>query len=225
MYRRKTVLAEGEIYHIFNRSVGREQIFTTLPQLKHIFETVEFYRYPQTIRLSEYKKLNRETREVYHFQLQQKHPLIEIYAFSFMPNHYHLLLRQTAENGIKRFISLIQNSYAKYFNTRYERDGSLFQSPFQGKWIENDEQFLHVSRYIHLNHVTSYIVPLEQLQTYQYCSFAYYLDNQTCSWINTKPILDMFPSKEAYKAFVEDQADYQQTLARIKDVIIGGVRS
>jgi putative transposase len=217
---RKTVFATKEIYHIFNRSIGREQIFITMSQLNHIIETVEFYRFPQTIRLSEYKKLNKEAKEVYLFQVQQRDPLVEIYAFSFMPNHYHFLLRQTAENGIKRFISLIQNSYAKYFNTRYERHGSLFQSPFQGKWIENDEQLLHVSRYIHLNHVTAYIITFEQLLTYPYCSLPLYLCNTTISWVNTELILDMFSSREAYRSFVEDQIDYQRTLAKIKDVTL-----
>jgi putative transposase len=165
MQHRSTVFATDEIYHIYNRTVGREQIFTTKSLLLHIFETIEFYQYPQIIRLSEFKKLNREARELYLFRLKEKSPIVDIYAFSFMPNHYHLLLKQTAENGIRHFISLLQNSYAKYFNTRYDRHGSLFQSPFQGKWIENDEQFMHISRYIHLNHVTSYVIPFEELLT------------------------------------------------------------
>lgn len=219
MYR-NVVFANDEIYHIYNRSVGRESIFTSLFQLKHILETIDYYRYPQILRLSEFKKLKLEAKQLYISNIEKRGPLVEIYVFSFMPNHYHILLKQTHEGGIRQFISVLQNSYAKYFNTKYDRHGSLFQSPFKGRWIESDEQFLHVSRYIHLNHVTSFIITFEKLLDYQYSSFPDYIGNKKRQWLNTDLIIGMIGSKEYYKKFVEDQVDYQRTLASIKNEII-----
>jgi putative transposase len=220
MQQRKVVLAKDEIYHIYNRSIAKEQIFTSLSQLNHMFETIDYYRYPQILRYSEFRKLTNEAKQIYQYNMEQKNPLVEIFTFSFMPNHFHILLRQTEENGIKQFISILQNSYAKYFNTRYHRQGGLFQSPFQARWIETDEQFIHVSRYIHLNHVTSYIIPIEKLANYQYSSYSSYLGISNTTWLNSKPILGFFSSTEKYKQFVEDQVDYQRTLAKFRDITI-----
>ena len=220
MNQRKIVFATNEIYHIYNRSIAQEQIFTSLFHLQHIFATINYYRYPQILRLSEFNKLNAEAKENYLSNIVKNTPLIEIYAFAFMPNHFHLLLKQKTEEGIKKFVSLVQNSYAKYFNIRHNRDGGLFQSPFQGRWIETDEEFLHVSRYIHLNPVTSFLITIERLSSYPYTSFPDYAMLSQTPWITTNPLSTMFSSQESYAEFVKDQAGYQQTLAKCKNSLI-----
>lgn len=68
-----------------------------------------------------------------------------------MPNHFHFLIEQTADKGIASHMQRFINSYAHYVNIKYKRVGPLFQGLFKGVLIESDEQFLHVSRYIHLN--------------------------------------------------------------------------
>ena len=72
-----------------------------------------------------------------------------------MPNHFHFLIKQNKDSGITRFISDISNSHSRYFNTKYERIGKLFQGAFKSKEISTDEALLQVSRYIHLNPTNS----------------------------------------------------------------------
>ena len=95
------------------------------------------------------------------------------------------LVKQLEENGITRFISNFQNSYAKYYNLKNDREGALFKNQFKGKWIESDEQFLHVSRYIHLNPVTAYMISPDQLDTNPWTSFSSYIHEKAVSFINT----------------------------------------
>lgn len=220
MQRRNVVFASGENYHIYNRSVGREQAFTSLFHLRHIFQIIDYYRYHQELKFSEFNRLKEQKRDLYLYKISLQTPIVEIYSFAFMPNHFHFLLKQTQDNGIKNFISNIQNSHAKYINTKYDRHGGLFQSPFQGKWIENDEQFMHISRYIHLNPVTAYKIQIEDLDNYPFASFSDYMGNRYTSWLNTKTLGEMLSSTEKHKRFVYDQVDYQRTLADIKDKII-----
>jgi putative transposase len=220
MQTRKVVLATNEIYHVYNRSIAKEQICTTLTQLHHFLKIIDYYRFPQELRYSEFNKLSSEAKDNYLFLLQKKNPIVEIYAYAFMPNHYHFLLKQLEEDGIRQFISITQNSIAKYFNIRNDRHGGLFQSPFQARWIESDEQFMHVSRYIHLNPVTAFKITINQLSSYPYTSFPEYVGNSTMPWLNTQLLLKMFPSKNKYREFVENQVDYQRTLASISDLLM-----
>ncbi len=219
MPRRSLPFVTNEIYHIYNRSVGRETIFSSRLNLRRVLESVQFYRFPQFISLSHFKRLQDSQKQEYLFRLTKAQSYIDIFAFSFMPNHYHFLIKQLQDDGVLKFISNLQNSYAKYFNTKYDRHGSLFQIQFKAKRIESDEQFIHISRYIHLNHVTAFIIQIEDLLAYPWTSFHHYQDLDN-SFINVQPILSFFNKKQIYKDFVSDQVDYQRTLAEIKDLTL-----
>jgi putative transposase len=218
MPKRNFILATGETYHIFNRSIANESIFSNQRYLNKVFEIVDYYRFPQSIRLSKYKTLPTSFKMEYLDNMKKKDPLIEIYAFAIMPNHFHFLLKQNIDKGIISFISNFQNSYAKYFNIKNERNGSLFQKPFNGKRIENDNQLLHVSRYIHLNPVTSYLVEFKDLEAYPYTSLVSYKNSQY-SFLKPEIILLHFKSFKEYSLFLQDQVDYQRTLKLIKDFL------
>lgn len=220
MPQRAIVLANGEIYHVFNRSIAREEIFSQKSNLQKILEIVDYYRFPQTIRLSKFKSLPKSLKEEYESSFKESTPLVEIYVFAFMPNHYHFLLKQLQDRGISKFISNLQNSFAKIFNLKNDRDGALFQNPFKAKRIETDEQFIHVSRYIHLNPVTAYIIEFERLTSYTWTSFTAYTVGDQVSFLNTEFLLKMFSSREKYIRFVSDQVDYQRKLALIKDLTL-----
>ncbi len=219
MPRRSLPFVTDEIYHVFNRSVGREIIFSSKLNLRRILESAQFYRYPQVLSLSKFKRLKDNQKHEYLFRLTNIQPYVDIFAFSFMPNHFHFLIKQLQNNGILKFITNLQNSYAKYFNTKYDRHGSLFQIQFKAKRIESDELFIHTSRYIHLNHVTAFIIQLDSLSTYPWTSFHYYEDRDD-SFINIKPVLSFFNKKQAYTEFVADQVDYQRSLVEIKDLVL-----
>lgn len=57
-------------------------------------------------------------------------------------------------------------SYAKYFNKKYNRVGTLFQDRFKAVLIENDEQYQYLIEYIHKNPVRAGIVETEDVYPY-----------------------------------------------------------
>ena len=219
MPRRRYILATNEIYHVFNRSVAGENIFLSSLNLRKAIEIIDYYVYPQELRLSKYKNLTMELKKSYQDSLKSKTPLIDICAFALMPNHYHFLLRQQKDSGIKSFISNFQNSFAKYFNTKNNRNGSLFQNPFKAKRVETEEQLIHISRYIHLNPVTSYLIKFEELSEYPWTSFRNYCQSRG-RMVNHSLIMGIFKSKQKYYKFVADQVEYQKSLALIKDLVL-----
>ncbi|MBI4067157.1 transposase [Candidatus Gottesmanbacteria bacterium] len=147
-------------------------------------------------------------------------PLVEIYSYSYMPNHYHFLLKQKQDKGVQLFIGNLQNSFAKYFNIKNSRDGGLFQNSFKAKRVETDEEFIHISRYIHLNPVTSYLIEFNKLTTYPWTSFPIYAGNSPSNFINTLFITHHFKTKEKYIQFCADQVNYQRNLNKIKHLLV-----
>lgn len=217
---RNLVLTTNEVYHVFNRSVGKTNIFSSKYHLRKVIEIIKFYQFPQKLRLSKFKALSKSLKNDYLLALKNETPLIRVSAFAFMPNHYHLLVKQICNNGITRFISNFQNSFAKFFNLKYNRHGSLFQNPFRAKRVETEEEFIHISRYIHLNPTTAYLIQFKDLATYPWTSFSLYVDKAQNELINTEVLQGMFRLKESYVQFVSDQVDYQRKLEFIKNLII-----
>lgn len=130
-----------------------------------------------------------------------------------MTNHFHFLVSQVKDEGITKFMAKFTNSYTKYFNTKHQRIGPLFQGIFKAVHVESDEQLIHLSRYIHLNPVTAFIVKPEELESYQWSSYPDYLKNLKSG--GEKAVMDFFKSPKDYKKFVLDQADYQKKLKAI----------
>jgi len=144
-------------------------------------------------------------------------PFADVVAWCLMPNHFHLLLKQTKNAGIENFLQRVAGSCSHYFNTKYKRKGPLFEGRFQAIRIESDEQLLHLSRYIHLNPYSGYVVKtLRQLEDYPYSSFPEYIEKKEVEVCNKDIILEEFDTPKSYKKFVFDQADYQRSLERIK---------
>ena len=116
---------------------------------------------------------------------------------------------------IVKFLSNFTNAYTKYCNTKHERNGPLVQGPFKAIFVESDEQIIHLSRYIHLNPVTSFIINDSALEQYKWSSLREYLglENGICQ---KEIVLDQFKSVESYKGFILDQMSYAKELDKIK---------
>lgn len=195
MNQRKEPFTKSGIYHIYNRGHNKQQIFLTYK---------DYSRYLK--RLREYA---------------QKHP-ITLLAYTLMPNHIHLLVRQDGDDSIDHFIHRLHTAYTMYFNKKYERVGSVFQGRFKAKNVGTDEYLLHVSRYIHLN-------PIEilraqgralSLEDYKWSSYKEYVNSSSSSSLtNPTFILEYFSSqltrqlktsnnkentRDKYRKFVED---------------------
>lgn len=75
---------------------------------------------------------------------------VEIHAWCLMSNHTHLLLRADYE-ALSAMMRQLGSVYARFFNTRHNRSGPLFEGRFNSVCVETDAQFMTVLRYIHRN--------------------------------------------------------------------------
>lgn len=207
---RTTPLVNGQVYHVFNRGVEKRNVFTDKRGYSRFLETIQYYQqiYPQV----RFSKADKDKKE----NLSDK-KLVEIIAYCLMPNHFHFLLRQVSDNGISTFVRRLINSYTRYFNTKNERVGSLFQGPFKAVRMESDEQLLHVTRYIHLNPLAGYLV--KNLRNFEWSSYLGYIgleDNKLCKREEVGQLISL----RDYERFVQDQADYAKQLENIKHLAL-----
>ena len=204
---RQGILATGETYHVFNRGLRHEPIFTEKREF-HLFLDAAFF-YLQTepsIKFSYYWQQPNK----YDLHLDKK--LVDIHAYTIMPNHFHFLLTQREEEGIRKFIHRLSSSYSKYFNIKHNQKGPVFEARFKTVRVESQEQLVHLSRYIHLNPVTAFLV--ESPEDYEFSSYRDYIGLEKNSFLDPTLVLNSF-SAGSYRDFVMDQKDYQRELKRI----------
>lgn len=218
---RTVPFVSNQVYHVFNRSIARLPIFIEKNDYERVLELVNYYRFSKPrMRFSHYKRLSTEKKVEFEKSFMiNENSMLDILTYCIMPNHFHFLLKPKKDSAVSDFMRNLQNSYSKYFNTKRERTGSLFQFMFKAVRMETDQQLLHVSRYIHLNPVTAYLREIEDLEAYEWSSFKDYVFD-TDSFINKEMVLGNFKSGQEYKKFVFNQAEYQRELDRIKHLVL-----
>ncbi|MEK7461888.1 MAG: transposase [Patescibacteria group bacterium] len=75
--------------------------------------------------------------------------IVELVIFCLAPNHFHIIVRELVDNGISKYMHRVLTAYTKYFNTRHEKSGHLFQGSYKSVHIGEDRQLMHTSAYIH----------------------------------------------------------------------------
>ena len=156
----KPQLINNEFYHVVSRTVGDTVVFSKKEDFyRGIFSIYEFNNNKNVNiwkrrkeRAAEKKRLGPTSTT-----MQKRDRFVDVLAFSFMPNHLHLILRQLKDNGIAEFMKKVNGGYANYFNKKYNRKGHLFNK-FRAVHIVDDNQFKNTFVYVHTN-IISIIKP------------------------------------------------------------------
>ena len=151
--------------------------------------------------------------ENYRFFLQRYHeilfPIVKTYAYCLMPNHFHLLVEIRSEsdlseindakyditNFISKKISNLLNAYAKAFNKKYNRTGSLFQEHLKRIKIEDESYLKNLIVYINTNSSHHNIANYE---SYKHSSFKDLWSNKK-TFLKRNEVIDLFGDIENFK--------------------------
>ena len=131
------------------------------------------------------------------------------YAWSLMPNHFHLLLR-TGSVPLVRVMQRLLTGYAVNFNFRHKRAGHLFQNRYKSIVVEEEPYLLELVRYIHLNPLRAKLVPgLEGLDRYPWSGHAVLMGRRKAEGQEVEEVLGRFsenlgPARRKYRVFVEE---------------------
>ena len=210
---RKTPLVTGEFYHVFNRSLEGFPIFKRSGNADIFMEMMVYYtQLSPPVRFSYYK------RQKDKYKLDLKKRLVTVVAYCLMPNHFHFLLKQENDEGIKVFVQKLANAFSHYYNKKNNRKGPLFESAFKSVLVESEEQLVHLSRYIHLNPVTDYLV--ESPLDYPLSSCKSFVENSHKLPFDPSVVMAGFKDGKDYWDFLMSRKDYQRELDEIKRLIL-----
>lgn len=217
---RKFAPVEGELYHIFNRGTEKRSIFLEKRDYERFIVNLIFFNSKQ----EPFRNVSRYNIE-FASRKTPNDPLVKIHAFSLLPNHFHLMTEQLAENGISKFIHRIQMGYSHYFNKLYSRNGNLFQGAYKIVHVNNDAYRLYLPLYIHLNPlelldserswkeqgIKDKINAIKFLRDYPWSSLGEYLRIQSFPFVSRDILDELYKSpKEWEMSLKEWLPEYQE---------------
>ena len=181
MPRQSRVDYPGGLHHIIVRGVGGEAIFTDDTDRKDFLS-----------HLCD-KLLDTET---------------PCYAWSLIPNHFHLLL-VTGRIPISKIMQSILTGYAIRFNHRHKRSGHLFQNRYKSVLCERDAYFQELIRYIHLNPLRAGLVEdLKALDRYPWSGHSVVMNKRKAAFQKTDEVYRLFSrnrreGRREYRKFIK----------------------
>jgi putative transposase len=222
---RKVQFTNDYLYHVYNRGTEKRTIFTEdADYFRFIHDLYEFNNVKAVLHLS--RKLSDSVLIGRGSTSTNRERMVEIVAFCLMPNHFHFILRQTKEGGIVKFMQKVGTGYTMYFNQKNKRSGVLFQGRFKAILVDNDEYFLPLLNYIHLNPVELAEPEWREegikdkdkvdnfLENYRWSSYQDYIGIKNFpSVINKEFFNGYFKSAGSYKNFIN------QRLVKDKELI------
>jgi putative transposase len=82
----------------------------------------------------------------------------DLHAYVLMSNHVHMLVTGNLPGEISELMQRIGRRYARLFNIRWNRTGTLFEGRFWSSLVDSEAYLLTCMRYIELNPVRAGIV-------------------------------------------------------------------
>src|SRR3989338_3216533 len=216
--------APKEFYHLYNRGSEKRDIFLSPNDYERFAALLYICNQlsPAILRIQ-----GKTLSEL--IKIKQEENLVEIVTYCLMPNHIHLLVRASQENGISKFMQKLMTGYTMYFNKKYERAGALFQGKFKATHVSEDRYLNYLISYIHLNPIKliepewkeigiSDLSRAEKyLDRYKYSSYLDYQDQERIekNIINKNSLPKYFKSKLDFKKTIIEWLGYPHTRSNL----------
>ncbi len=210
--------AEG-YYHIYNRGVEKRSIFNEERDRWRFLQALALFNNRESYERTLWNLQNREEganmKSLKGFlSKQERDPLVKIIADCLMDNHYHLLVKEVAEDGMAKFMQKLGTGYTMYFNKKYDREGALFQGNYKSVRVDNDKYLHYLLVYINLLNPAEIIEPnlrktgpknlnkiINFAANYRWSTHKEYLGTRDSFIIDKEILGEFFNTPEKYESF------------------------
>ena len=117
----------GMIYHVLNRANSRRRLFYTEKDYLALLKVI--------------------------LEAHRRWPGVQILALCIMPNHWHLVLRPSADGELSRFMRWLTQTHTQRWRhaRRTVGYGALYQGRFKSFIVQEEDYFLVLCRYVEQN--------------------------------------------------------------------------
>ena len=127
----------GIVFHVLNRGVRRMRLFDS---------DDDYYAFLVLLG-----------------RAQRRFP-VELLGYCLMPNHYHFVLRPSADGQLAKFMHWLSFKYARRWHASHDSKGQghIYQGRYKAIPVQTDAHFLILCRYVERNPVRAQLVQLAQ---------------------------------------------------------------
>ncbi|MCP4652651.1 MAG: hypothetical protein GY858_04630 [Candidatus Omnitrophica bacterium] len=175
---RRNQLSDSLLYHIFNRSHLRIDIFNDDDDFEYFFSLLKRY----SVKFD-----------------------VKIFHWVIMSNHYHFLAEISKPLQMSSFMSGLARAYVSYYKRKYNSVGSLWQGRFKSQAIEKESYYFACARYIERNPVKA--LKVDNAWDYKHSSAAFYVLNDESKNISKDPIFESTYSAKDYAEYLNDDKE------------------
>jgi putative transposase len=111
---------------------------------------------------------------------------VSLHAYALMNNHFHLLVTPEETNALPRFMKEVNGAYTRYFNSQYQRMGTLWNGRYRAIAIGDERYWMTCLRYVELNPVRAGIVG--NADAYAWSSYAAHAHGRRPGWLTPHPL-------------------------------------
>ncbi len=138
----------------------------------------------------------------------------KVWAYCLMPNHVHLILVPSHEDGLRATLGDAHRRYTRYINARHKWTGHLWQGRF-GSVAMDEEHLLHGVRYVSLNPVRAKLV--KRARDWKWSSARAHLAGKDNGLVSVAPVLERCPSFAALLKSGEDE-EMSETIRKAETI-------
>ena len=198
MARLPRIIVPGQPLHILQRGKSGQQAF---------FSDEDYERY-----LKDLAETGRRWR-------------CDIHAYVIMPNHVHLLLTPSDDQGPSRLMQTLGRRYVSHINKLYGRTGNLWEGRFRSAVIDAERYLLICYRYVESNPVRAGLVVYPE--AYRWSSYHRNALGVADALVTPHPLyqklgVDEDERRLAYRRLVADDVD-EDAATRIRNATEQGV--
>jgi len=132
---------------------------------------------------------------------------VQVWAWVLMPNHVHLILTPSDEDGLRRAMAAVHRRYAGYIHQRLERTGHFWQGRF-GAVVMDEAHLAAALRYVALNPVRARLV--KRPQDWRWSSVHAHLSGHGDGVTTIQPVLARYPQFADFIAHPPDPKAFER---------------
>jgi len=134
----------------------------------------------------------------------------EIWSYCLMPNHVHIIIVPSDEDGLWRTFRKVHRHYTGYVNARMRVTGHLWQGRF-GSVAMDEAHLVNALRYVALNPVRAQLT--ERAQDWQWSSTRALMEEKDTDLVTVGPSLERVGN---FASFLDEQFDGDRAYAALR---------